>query len=209
MLPSGSFVALLVFATISSITPGPNNLMLMASGTNFGMARTVPHALGVTIGFCAMTMVIGTGLVRLFEMFPVAYLALKVGCVCFLLYLAWKIAIAAPISSTSAAGLATAKPFSFTQAALFQWVNPKGWTMALVAVTAYVPRSEPRLGLLVVVLVFGAVNLPCTVLWTLMGVKLRNLLNNSKALRAFNISMALLLVASLYWVVVGEGASLS
>ena len=206
MLSSGSLAALLVFAFISSITPGPNNLMLMASGTNFGMARTVPHGLGVTIGFCAMTIVIGGGLIKLFELFPAAYLVLKVGCVCFLLYLAWKIAFAAPVSQTNAAKLATARPLTFLQAALFQWVNPKGWTMALVAVTAYVPRTEPRLGLLLVALVFGAVNLPCVVLWTLMGVKLRKILNKPKALRSFNIAMALLLVASLYWVVTGEGA---
>lgn len=187
-------LALTAFAFVSSITPGPNNLMLMASGANFGFARSLPHALGVTLGFMAMVFLVGLGAGRVFEAFPLAHDALKAACALYLIYLAWKIASATPPSAEAAA---RARPFSFTQAALFQWVNPKGWTMALTAVTAYAPTQEPALYLLIA-LVFGLVNLPSVSLWMGMGVQMRRVLSNPGALRAFNVCAALLLVGSLY-----------
>ena len=125
-----------LFALVSSITPGPNNLMLMASGANYGFRLTIPHMLGVSIGFMLMALLVGMGLAQLFQVFPVSYTVLKVVSVLYLLFLAWKIATAAtPGSNTSASG----QPFTFVQAALFQWVNPKAWTMALTAITIYAP----------------------------------------------------------------------
>lgn len=198
MISQELFLGLCGFALVSSITPGPNNLMLMASGTNFGFARTLPHMLGVSIGFVFMTIMVGLGLAQVFVRFPMAYTALKVGSVVYLIYLAWKIATAA---APKADASTTAKPFSFLQACLFQWVNPKAWTMALMSVTAYVPANDPMLGLLVVAVVFGAINLPTVGLWAFLGMQMRQFLQDPVKLRTFNVIAALTLVASLYPVV--------
>lgn len=196
MLTPDMLAALAVFALVSSITPGPNNLMLMASGTNFGLARSVPHLLGVSIGFVLMLVVVGAGLGAALEAWPTAMLALKLVSALYLLYLAWKIATAAPPSAGEAG--AASRPLTFVQAAAFQWVNPKAWTMALTAMAVYVPADDRTLGVLVVTLVFGAVNLPSVGMWTVAGVQLRRLLHRPRALRTFNIVAALLLVGSLY-----------
>lgn len=191
-------LALVAFALVSSITPGPNNLMLMASGTNFGLRRTVPHMLGVAIGFTLMIVLVGAGLVTVIGLVPGALTAIKWASIAYLLYLAWKIATAAPKPLT---GKSAAKPMTFLQAAAFQWINPKAWTMALTAVSAYIPADNPRTGLLIVALVFGAVNLPSVGLWAAMGVSLRRFLADPKRLRLFNVVAALTLVATLYPVV--------
>ncbi len=198
MLTQELFLGLCGFALVSSITLGPNNLMLMASGTNFGFARTLPHMLGVSIGFVVMTVLIGLGLAQIFVRFPIAYTVLKVGSVAYLIYLAWKIATAAAPKGDAASA---AKPFSFLQACLFQWVNPKAWTMALMSVTAYVPSDHPMMGLLIVALVFGAINLPTVGLWAFLGMQMRQFLQDPVKLRTFNILAALTLLASLYPVV--------
>lgn len=196
MITPETLAALAAFAFVSSITPGPNNLMLMASGTNFGFARTVPHLLGVALGFVLMVLVVGAGVGAALQALPGAGLALKVASAAYLLYLAARIAAAAPPSADGAH--ARARPFTFLQAAAFQWVNPKAWTMALTAVAVYVPDRDRALGLLVVALVFGAINLPSVGVWTAAGVQLRRFLDRPLALRAFNVAAALLLVASLY-----------
>ena len=188
--------ALALFAFVSSVTPGPNNLMLMASGANFGFRRTVPHMLGIALGFTFMVLMVGAGLIRVFEAWPVSYSALKVGSVVYLLWLAWKIARAAPAESRGEAG----RPFSFLQAAAFQWVNPKAWAMALTAVSAYTP-DRSMATIVLVAAVFGAINLPSVSSWTVLGQQMARLLRSPKHLRAFNWTMAALLVASLYPVV--------
>ncbi|MEM8577998.1 MAG: LysE family translocator [Pseudomonadota bacterium] len=185
--------ALAIFAFVSSITPGPNNLMLMASGANFGFVRTVPHMLGVGLGFVFMVVLVGLGLARAFEAAPVLHSVLKWASIAYLLYLAWKIATAAPAQDRAAGG----RPFTFLQAAAFQWVNPKAWTMALTAVTVYTPDTALA-SVLLVALVFGAINLPAVSSWTALGVQMARLLRSARALRAFNWTMAALLIASLY-----------
>ncbi len=187
--------ALAAFAFVSSITPGPNNLMLMASGANFGWARTIPHMLGVAIGFALMTVLVGVGLIRVFEIWPFTYSILKVASIVFLAWLAWKIANAAPPPDrTQTVGT----PLTFIQAALFQWVNPKAWAMSLTALSAYRPEGSGLAGVLVVAVIFGIVNLPSVGCWVLLGTQLRRLLNVPWKLRLFNISAALLLLASLW-----------
>ncbi len=188
--------ALLAFAFVSSITPGPNNMMLMASGANFGFRRTIPHMLGVGIGFTLMIVLVGAGLVRIFDAFPLSYAALKAASVAYLLYLAWKIATAAAPEGSGGKGA----PITFIQAALFQWANPKAWAMALTAISVYAP-SKSFAAILVVALVFGAVNLPSVSSWAALGQQMRRILTTSWRLRAFNGTMAVLLVASLYPVV--------
>lgn len=190
-----TLLALALFAAVSSLTPGPNNLMLMASGTRFGFGRTIPHLLGVTLGFVFMIACVGAGLIRLFEIWPVLHQVLKVVSIAYLLWLAWKIATA-PVAEPHAPGTGGA-PMSFMQAAAFQWVNPKAWTMALGAVSAYVPATHPVVGLALVAVVFGLVNLPSCATWAAMGVKLRHALADPLRMRLFNGSMAALLVASL------------
>ena len=191
-------LGLIVFSMVSSITPGPNNLMLMASGANFGFRRTLPHMLGVALGFTLMVLLVGIGLIQVFDAFPISYQVLKVVSVTYLLYLAWKIGTAAPSPGNAATG---GSPFTFVQAALFQWVNPKAWTMALTAVSVYSP-SQTTAAIAFVAAVFGAINLPCISLWTTLGQQLQNLLTSPRRLRAFNITMAVLLVTSLYPVLV-------
>ncbi len=189
------FLSLLGFSFVSSITPGPNNLMLMASGANFGMRRTMPHMMGVGLGFVFMVILVGLGLAGLFEQFPILHTVLKVVSVAYLLWLAWKIATAAPKINTVEE---TGKPFTFLQAAAFQWVNPKAWTMAITAITFYVAADQRIWGTLLVAFVFGAVNIPCITLWAWMGKQVRRVLNTPKRLRIFNFIMALLLVLTLY-----------
>lgn len=185
--------ALLAFAFVSSITPGPNNLMLMASGANFGFRRTVPHMLGVGVGFTLMIVLVGAGLVQLFDAWPLSYVALKAASVAYLLYLAWKIATAAPPKEGAHKGA----PITFVQAALFQWVNPKAWAMALTAIAVYAP-SKTLAAIVAVALVFGAINLPSVGSWAALGQQMRRVLTNPARLRVFNAAMALLLVGSLY-----------
>lgn len=186
--------ALAIFAFVSSITPGPNNLMLMNSGANYGFKRTLPHALGVGIGFTVMVALVGLGIMQLFDIFPISYQILKVLSIVYLLYLAGKIAMS---NSSIETDNSNAKPFTFVQAAMFQWVNPKAWTMALTAISVYAPTKS--LGaVLFVSLVFGLVNFPCISGWVVLGQKMQVFLTNKKRLRVFNGSMAALLVLSLY-----------
>ena len=184
--------ALALFAFVTSVTPGPNNLMLMASGANFGFRRTVPHMLGVSLGFVLMAFLVGVGLAGLFQTYPVAVTALEVVSVVYMLWLAWKIAHAAAPKDRQAGGT----PMTFLQAAAFQWVNPKAWAMATNAVTLYTPdRSLWAVALVAVI--FGAINLPSVSLWTLIGQQLRRVLTNTRRLTIFNWTMAGLLVLSL------------
>ena len=185
--------ALVVFAFVSSATPGPNNLMLMASGANFGFARTIPHMLGIAIGFSVMILLVGAGLVQIFDAWPVSYTILKVASVLYMSWLAWKIARA----GGTAEGDTTGRPMTFLQAAAFQWVNPKAWAMALTALSVYAADAT-LVAFAVVALVFGAVNLPSITIWTVLGQQMKRFLTNPTRLRLFNWTMAALLMASLY-----------
>lgn len=191
-MPYDLIIGLALFAFVSSITPGPNNLMLMASGANFGFRRTIPHMLGVGLGFVIMVVLVGLGLAQIFETYPQAHAILKILSVAYLLYLAWKIANAAPPKEGEAGGT----PMTFLQAAAFQWVNPKAWAMALTAVTVYAPAQTVP-AMLIVAAIFGAINMPAVSSWTLLGQAMRRVLTNPNRLRLFNWTMAVLLVASL------------
>lgn len=190
------FLALLGFALVTSVTPGPNNMMLLASGANFGFRRTLPHMLGISIGHSVMVVLVGLGIAGLFTAWPPALLILKAASVAYMLWLSWKIAHAAAPGE----GHGAARPMTFLQAAAFQWVNPKAWAMALGAVAAYVPEPSVR-AYLAVALVFSAVNLPSVSLWAAAGQAMRNWLQTPRRLKAFNWTMAVLLVLSLWPVV--------
>ncbi|MEM7425657.1 MAG: LysE family translocator [Pseudomonadota bacterium] len=188
--------ALSIFAFVSLITPGPNNLMLMASGMNYGVVRTIPHMLGIGIGFPVMVLLVGAGLMGVFEAVPHSYTVLQTVSAVYLLYLAWKIATAAPVSSGEET--AASRPLTFLQAAMFQWVNPKAWAMALTAISIYTPPSKPVWSVLLIALMFALMGGPTISLWAFVGQQLRRFLGNPLRLRIFNISCALLLAGSLY-----------
>ncbi len=188
-------IALIGFAFASSITPGPNNLMLMASGANYGLRRTVPHMLGISLGHAFMVVMVGVVLLRMFETYPILNTVLKVLSATYMIWLAWKIANAVPPEAKKVEG----KPFTFLQAAAFQWVNPKAWFMAITAISAYAPQDRGILaGSLLVALVFSATNLPSVTVWAWMGVQVRRWLGTARRLRVFNVTMAVLLVGSLW-----------
>jgi threonine/homoserine/homoserine lactone efflux protein len=192
-------IALLGFAFVTSVTPGPNNMMLLASGVNFGFRRTVPHMLGISVGHSLMVFLVGLGLAGLFRAWPPALAVLKVASVSYMMWLAWKIAHA----GSPGAGRVRPEPMSFLQAAAFQWVNPKAWAMALGAVSAYVAEPSP-LAYAAVAGVFATVNLPSVSVWAGAGQALRRWLETPGRLRAFNWTMAGLLVLSLWPVVTLE-----
>ncbi|MBB2496237.1 LysE family translocator [Aquipseudomonas ullengensis] len=188
-------IAFIAFAFVTSVTPGPNNMMLLASGVNFGVRRSVPHMLGISLGFMVLVIAVGLGLGQLFEQFPPLYNALRYAGAAYLLYLAWKIARSgAPQANADS----RSKPFTFLQAAAFQWVNPKAWVMAIGAITTYTPQQGFLFNVVVIAALFALVNCPSVGLWTVAGSLLRRWLENPLRLRVFNIGMALLLVASLY-----------
>ena len=203
MMTTELFAALAVFALVSSITPGPNNLMLMTSGINFGLSRTIPHMLGVSLGFTLMIALIGLGVMKIIDAVPGSTLIITVASGLYLLFMAWKIATTDTSPAESGVATAKSKPFTFLQAALFQWVNPKAWTMALTAISAYAPKSQGWVGVMLVAGVFGVINLPSTAAWAVMGAKLRSFLSDPARLRMFNVIAALLLVASLYPMITG------
>ncbi|WP_282076953.1 LysE family translocator [Epibacterium ulvae] len=187
------FIALAGFSFGTVITPGPNNLMLMTSGANFGFKRSLPHILGVGLGFPLMILPVGLGVMQLFDLFPALNWILTILSVVYILWLAWKIAHAAAPKQ----GEANGKPLTFLQACAFQWVNPKAWAMALGAVTLYAASRELQAVLWVsgTYVMMGCIS---TTTWTVLGQQLRRTLTNPQRLRAFNWSMAALLVCSLY-----------
>lgn len=178
--------------------------MLLASGVNHGFKRTLPHMMGINFGFGAMVFLIGLGMAQMFQIYPSLHGIMKWGSIGFMLYLSWKIATgAAPRESSSPQELAKAKqiakPMTWWQAALFQWINPKGWAMGLSAVAAYVPQSNGAASiahLTVLALMFVVINIPVGMVWTSFGVRLRTWLSSDQNRRVFNYVMALLLVLS-------------
>lgn len=195
MLTADMLFAFILFAFVSSITPGPNNTMLLASGVNFGFNRTIPHMLGISCGFTLMVLAVGLGLGAVFKAYPLLYTVLRYAGAAYLLYLAYKIATSGPASNNDEG---RGKPMSYLNAAAFQWVNPKAWVMAVGAITTYTPINGYFTNVAVIALVFGIVNLPSVSLWAGFGSLLRNVLRDPLWLRVFNGVMAALLVLSLY-----------
>jgi threonine/homoserine/homoserine lactone efflux protein len=187
-------LAFALFAFVISITPGPNNTMVLASGANFGLRPTIPHLLGIDLGFAVMIVAVGAGIGGLFTAFPALHMGLRTVGALYLLFLAWKIVRSgAPDTQGS-----HRKPLTFLQAASFQWVNPKGWIAATGAVATYTPSEGFFANLLTVTAVFALVMGPCITLWAGIGTALRRFLSDTVYLRVFNVAMAVLLVASLY-----------
>lgn len=185
------FTALSLFMLVALITPGPNNTMLLSSGVTFGLKKSAPHIWGINIGFALMAFLVCLGLGAVFMASPFLHNALRIVCALYLFWLAWKIANSGGADEAGAAS----KPQTFLQAALFQWVNPKAW-MAAVAAAAYSVQGKPVLSASIIAGIALVVGFPSSLTWVTFGTALRRFLKSQRALRAFNIAMALLLVAS-------------
>ena len=192
-----TLIAFSLFALVASITPGPNNIMLMTSGVNFGFRLTLPHLLGVTSGFLILMLAIGFGLAEIFTRLPWTFVILKWTGALYLLYLAWRIAMSGPVQDTVPDGR-VAKPMGFWGAVAFQWVNPKAWVMAASAFSTYAPASSGMGTILIVSTLFALLGMPCIIVWTLFGSGLRHVLQVRRNLMIFNYTMAALLALSLY-----------
>ncbi|UGX86752.1 LysE family translocator [Phyllobacterium meliloti] len=188
------FFTLLVFAFVTSITPGPNNLMLLASGVNFGFKRTIPHMFGIGSGFFTLLIGVGLGLGALIQTIPLVYTILKFAGGAYLVYLAYKIATSRSLGAVDG----KARPMTFMEAAAFQWINPKAWVMAVTAMATYTAPQTYYLTVLIVGIAFAVVNIPSVSSWAIFGQFMRGWLSDPVRLKWFNISMAALLVASLW-----------
>jgi len=189
-----TFAALVLFAFTTSITPGPNNMMLFTSGVNFGFRRTIPHMLGIGAGFLSLLLGVGLGLGALLHTVPLLYTVLKFAGGAYLLWIAWKIGSSRSLSE----GKTSAAPMSFLSAAAFQWINPKAWVMAVTAMATYTNPDVYFISVLIVGFAFALVNVPSVSTWAGFGSALRDWLSDPKRLKWFNITMALLLVLSLW-----------
>lgn len=190
-----------MFAVATSITPGPNNVMVAAGAANHGLRATVPHVLGISFGLGAMVIVVGLGLAGPLSHAPALHLALRWIGAAWIVWIAWTLA-RAPVAAGARGS--RAPPMGFAAAALFQWVNPKAWLMAVVAATAYtVPGGDLPRQVLTLALIFAVVCLPCLGFWAIVGAGASRMLRTPGRMRAFNVAMAVLLVASVVPIVVG------
>lgn len=186
----GVIYALGIFAFVSTFTPGPNNIMLLTSGANVGFVRTLPHIAGIMCGFSFMVIIVGIGLGSIFELYPKLQEVLKWACLSYLLFLTYKI-----VTSKSELNATDYQPMTFLGACMFQWVNPKGWSMALTSITVYNTTSDIT-GVFMISAAFALANIPSGTLWTLMGREIGRLLNSPKRLTTFNWLMGALLLGS-------------
>jgi len=192
-------IALTAFGAVMAFTPGPNNIMVLSSGLTYGFRRSLPHIAGIAIGISFMVAATGLGLGAIFVAWPVLQTILKYAGIAYLIYLAYVIAMSGPVTPGQDN---QAAPMTFWGAALFQWVNVKGWVMAIGIITAYSAVASFPWNIAVqaaLMFVMGALS---SVAWALFGSSLRPVLTSSKAVRAFNVVMAVLLLASLYPVLV-------
>lgn len=194
-MPVDTFLALLTFAFVSSITPGPNNVMLLASGVNFGFWRTVPHMFGIAAGFGSLLLCVGFGLGALLTSFPMLNIVLKIMGGSYLLYLAWQIATSR--SMGKAESRAESSPMTFSAATAFQWVNPKAWMMSVTAMSVYSNPEAPYLSVFLVAAAFVVVNFPSVSTWVGFGTVLRSFLADPVRLKWFNIAMGSLLALTI------------
>ncbi len=180
-------------------TPGPNNLMLMAAGANFGFRRSLPHLLGISVGCQILLLAIALGLGQLFETYPQVVTVLRAAGSLFLLYMAWQLLRpAAGLGQSGAAVAKEVKPLTFWQAALFQWINPKAWMMTITAIATFANPAQFVISTLVIGLLFLVLGFPLISAWNVGGAALKHWLQQGRRLVRFNRVMAVLLIGSLY-----------
>lgn len=195
-------LALMGFALVMSVSPGPANLLLLVSGANFGFRRSLPLMFGISLGFLTMVFCVGIGLGELFRTWPVIETTMKLICAAYVLWLALKIARSRTLGAADTNAVST--PISFVQAALFQVLNPKAWAVALIVTVSYTDPNDHMRSLIAMILLFAVVNLPSISLWAISGNLLQTTLQQGRRLAVFNIVMSLLLVGSMIPVLVGS-----
>jgi threonine/homoserine/homoserine lactone efflux protein len=195
MISQQILIAFVVFAVVGLYTPGPNNVMLLSSGLNFGLRRSLPHVAGVSFGFAFLVAVVGIGLGAVFSAYPLLQTILKYAGAAYLVYLAIMIARSGPV--TAADGPAP-RPLTFWEAAAFQWINVKGWVIAIGTITAYAALASYPWNVAAMALSLLVLGITSSVTWTLFGASLQALVKSPRTVRAFNLVMAALLLASLY-----------
>ena len=188
--------AFILFAFVTSITPGPNNVMVAASAANHGVRATVPHMLGISLGFGFMVALVGLGLAGPLAASPALHAGLRWAGVAWMLWIAWGMVRADPAAPPG--GATVAPPLGVGAAALFQWVNPKAWVLAVVASTAYTTPGRALVGqALLHGTLFALVGWPCFLSWALLGAGAGRVLRSPMQWRVFNATMAGLLVLSM------------
>lgn len=203
-MPIEQLIALMGFVVVMTGTPGPNNMMLLASGANFGFRRSIPHILGITIGCQSLLLAIASGLGQLLIRIPVLEVVLKILCGAALLYLTWGLVKPAfsrtsvTMKSTTDQQTVVTKPLTLWQAAMFQWVNPKAWMMMLAAIATYTQAQTIWSDTLLIGLLFAVLGMPVISLWNLFGASLRKFLLDPLKARVFNLVMGVLLLGSMY-----------
>ena len=198
-MPLDLLIALTVFSTVMAFTPGPNTIMLAASGVNFGFNDTIPHMIGITVGFTVLLTAAAAGLGAAFIAVPQLHVLLKIAGTLYMIWLAFKVATA---HTSGDSGAGPARPFTFLQAAAFQWVNPKAVVIAITTVTLYVRPDHFGSDVAIMLFIMVITTVGSVAAWTGFGVALRRLLRNPRRARIFNVAMALLLVASIVPMVV-------
>jgi threonine/homoserine/homoserine lactone efflux protein len=188
-------VAFIVFAAVMYFTPGPNNIMVLSSGLTYGFRPTVPHIAGITFGCAFMVAAVGLGFGAIFVTYPVLQTILKYAGAAYLVYLAAMIATSEPVTPNQHDGR---RPMTFWGAVLFQWVNVKGWVMVIGTITAYAGIASFPWNIAIQVVLCLLLGVVSTSVWTLSGSSLRSLMTSPRAVRAFNVVMAALLLASLF-----------
>jgi len=192
------FLPLLTLCMIQSGTPGPNNIMLTASGKNFGYMKTIPHMLGVVLGYLTLLAVLSLGLITIFNQYPIVQTVLKYIGACYLLYLAYRI-----YSSDNKDDSLKSRPLTFIEVTLFQYVNPKGIMMGITTISIYTDFNKYEFidsfteGMMFIFLSYTIVNTIAVVGWTAVGVTLDNFIKSKKAIKRFNTIMAILLVLTI------------
>lgn len=197
MLSFELVLAVAVFAFVTSATPGPNNIMLTASGVNFGYRRSLPHMLGIIAGMATLNLAVGLGLGAVFTQFPLVQQALRVVGSAYLLWLAWQLLTFSSPGSAKEGG----KPFTFMQAAAFQYVNPKAWVMVISANASFTLAGEGYwLSVALIVIAYALVGFPSISIWAGFGQYIRRFLDNPRILKTFNVGMSVLTAACVVFI---------
>lgn len=193
----------MAFGAVAAFTPGPNNIMVSASGANYGFRRTLPHIMGIAVGFPLVLVAVGLGFGEVFRLYPAAHTVLKVLGASYLLFLSYKIMTAAPAPAKAEGEASQGKPLTMVQAALFQWVNPKAWTTTVSVVAAYTTLEHYSFQLSTMVGIFFIFGILSASMWTLFGKAIARILSTPRQVRMFNVAMGLLLAASLVPMLMG------
>ena len=195
------FIPLLILCIVQSGTPGPNNIMLTASGKNFGYVKTIPHMLGVVLGFLSLIIVFGLGLTVIFTKYPIIQFILRIVGSIYLLYLSYRI-----YTSVNTEDLSKSKPITFMESSLFQYVNPKGVMMAITTISIYTDHinfkfiSSFNEGMIYILIAFTISNIIAVITWTSVGVFIGQFIKSARGIKLFNVLMAFLLVLTIIWI---------